>query len=613
MSKKNILLDNTADLENFLIENQWQIFTRKDIDYGLQIIVTDGSVTIPINLYTSGRIIVQGKNSNLKTLLTEWSNLQQAGLINRKETYVEIKQNRITKYLVITDNIDQIKKDAIAALPGELTFKEPKGVAELYRAEVHLTDKKVSVTQYKSGTLLIQGLSGNLFDSVCETLDEFLSQSFSDRASRFIPEDPSWSKTATYLEKPDAENEATQWLLEHFEKKVLEFLNPNDQQTLTSAAGVRNAILKTKQILEDYSVVVMPFAKVYEGFLIRLAIHFGMVETEKISKKSNAIEIGNWIEAIRKRIPDPKRYSEITDTLAAAWGCRNKAIHSDFVHPYNTLHSWEEAESEISTILRAMSRAHRLFIVESIKLQNENTNIETKTSEITTPLYDATTFSSSQEFSNSWIGVDESGKGDLFGPLVVGGVIVNPEIEVRLAKFGVRDSKTISDNQILELAKLIKELCEYEIQILLPPDYNVAYENHGYNLNELLAWAHAQVIVKLGRRMQVHHALSDQFGDKKWLKRALETEKCSILLEQHPKAESDMAVAAASIIARAAFVESILDFSQKSGLTIPLGSSALEVKETARIIFRRWGEKGLIRITKMHFKTIREIINESKS
>jgi ribonuclease HIII len=192
----------------------------------------------------------------------------------------------------------------------------------------------------------------------------------------------------------------------------------------------------------------------------------------------------------------------------------------------------------------------------------------------------------------------------------VAGVLLTPDTEITLARRGVRDSKTLSDAQILELAQLIRANCPVETLVLLPPDYNIAYEQHGRNLNRLLAWGHAQVITKLSQRMPVGKAISDQFGDESLLVEALAAEGCQITLEQRPRAESDLAVAAASVIARAEFVTAMQDYTQKAGLEIPLGASASQVKEIGKRIYRRWGRRGLERIAKIHFKTVQEIISE---
>ena len=206
---------------------------------------------------------------------------------------------------------------------------------------------------------------------------------------------------------------------------------------------------------------------------------------------------------IKDRIPDPKRYGEIAAGIEAAWKCRHKVIHSDAFFTLSVLKTFTDAEHEIITILRAMTRAFVVFFEEGLKLlpppkkEKEVKPIES------TPTPDAT----------SKIGVDEFGKGDLFGPLVVAGVITNPEIEFLLVKRGVRDSKALSDSTILELAPFIKENCPFDVLVLLPPEYNALYEKHG-NLNCLLAWGHAQVISNLSKKHKVTKAISDQFGDE---------------------------------------------------------------------------------------------------
>lgn len=208
------------------------------------------------------------------------------------------------------------------------------------------------------------------------------------------------------------------------------------------------------------------------------------------------------------------------------------------------------------------------------------------------------------------IGVDESGKGDVFGPLVVAAVRVTPEGERALVRRGVRDSKTLADVQIAELAGLIRAQCEYEVLELRPPEYNAAYERFGRNLNRLLAWGHARVIAALHARAPAARAISDQFGDARLVEGALRAEGCTIALEQRPRAESDVAVAAASVLARAAFVASMEEYAAKAGMAIPRGSSAPEVKDALRRIRARWGARGLERIAKMHFKTVAEVLAE---
>lgn len=672
---------NLKALEHLLKEKDWRIFSQKNIDYGHQVIVTDGTMRLPVNFYNTEKIVVQGKSSEMKTELIEWANLIQSGVKPESAGVVQTRQNRAGKYLVIPDNIENIRQ-VVLNLPGEVSVKETSGPAEVYRVEARCERDRVTITQYSSGTLMVQGLSSPHFDAVCEALDEHLTQSFSERATRFIAGETERTAVATYLEEPEAENEATRWLLEQIDSNVLKFLYENDRRTLLAAAGVRNAFQKTNQSLPDYSVVVMPFAKPFEGFIMRLAVHLELTTEDALKRKANEIEIGAWLNTIESRLPDVKRYGEIHAALESAWQCRHKALHSDFAHPLSTLKTFNEAEHEVATILRAMERAYRVFVEEDIKLapaalsakvkskpasesEAKHVKYEQVDREYLRKQLEADGFPVSVQSEgkrNEWeiietdlkiiaprahkgliivkgkrgaefcekyktiltgkssepkpatilarIGVDESGKGDLFGPLVVAGVVLTPDIEVTLARRGVRDSKTISDTRISELARLIRANCPIEVLTLLPPNYNIAYEQHGRNLNRLLAWGHAQVITKLSQRMPVGKAISDQFGDESLLVEALADEGCQITLEQRPRAESDLAVAAASIIARAEFVTAMQDYTQKSGLEIPLGSSARQVKEIGKQIYRRWGRRGLERIAKMHFKTVQELISE---
>lgn len=496
------------EFRKFVQEKNWQIIEEKDINHACQVIVADGAVRLPVNFFHTGKIMPQGKPCETKIAITEWANLMQSGILVTTDS-APISQNRISKYFVLPENFEKIH-EIIRNLSGEITEKEVSGPADVYRIENKLDGNRVTISQFNSGTLMVQGLSSVLFDNVCEILDVHLTQSLAERANRYLSGENERNTVTAYLEQPNAENESTQWLFQNIDKKVLSFLYENDQRTLLAAAGVRNAFQKSAENLPDYSVVVMPFAKPFEGFLVKLAIHLELTTEDALSKKSDESVVGTWVNQIKERIPDPKRYGEIAAGLEAAWKCRHKAMHSDAFFTLSVLKTFTEAEHEISTILRAMARAFVIFVEERLRLlPPPKREKEIKT---VAPVSNLDT--------KSKIGVDESGKGDLFGPLVVAGVITDPEIEILLVKRGVRDSKSLSDSTILELAPFIKEHCRVEVLVLLPPEYNALYEQHG-NLNRLLAWGHAQIISKLSKTQKIAKAISDQFGDESLVINAL--------------------------------------------------------------------------------------------
>lgn len=202
-------------------------------------------------------------------------------------------------------------------------------------------------------------------------------------------------------------------------------------------------------------------------------------------------------------------------------------------------------------------------------------------------------------------GIDESGKGDYFGPLVVAGVYADGRIGAALRKLGVCDSKLVgSSSRIRSLAEGIRRVpgIRFHLVSIGPERYNQLYPEFK-NLNRFLAWGHATVIEGLAAKVpDCPMALSDQFANPFVLKRALAAKKLSIRLEQRVRAESDVAVAAASILARERFVNWMDAAGEAAGMKLPLGASGQVVK-AARQLVAQHGEQMLPKVAKMHFKT----------
>jgi ribonuclease HIII len=199
------------------------------------------------------------------------------------------------------------------------------------------------------------------------------------------------------------------------------------------------------------------------------------------------------------------------------------------------------------------------------------------------------------------IGSDESGKGDYFGPLVIAAAFVTLEIEPDLKLMEVRDSKMISDGRVLELARDLRQVCKHSIVAIGPQRYNELYEKIR-NLNKLLAWGHARALENLLEQVNCDLAIADQFGDERFILNALLEKGKRIRLVQRPKAEEDLAVAAASILARAEFLTRLRRLSDEVGTSLPKGASP-SVELAARMVVKKHGRERLSTIAKMHFKT----------
>ena len=205
------------------------------------------------------------------------------------------------------------------------------------------------------------------------------------------------------------------------------------------------------------------------------------------------------------------------------------------------------------------------------------------------------------------IGIDESGKGDYFGPLVAAGVYVPTKEVGPLLKIGVRDSKKVSDGKVLELDRRIRSACVHEVVAIGPERYNSLYEKIK-NLNRLLAWAHARVLENLLDRVPCEYAMADKFGDERFIQNALMKKGRKIRLEQRVRAEEEeIAVAAASIVARAEFLRRLESLSGQFGVTLPKGAGP-QVDDAARAIVERLGADSLGRVAKLHFKTTKKVL-----
>jgi ribonuclease HIII len=208
------------------------------------------------------------------------------------------------------------------------------------------------------------------------------------------------------------------------------------------------------------------------------------------------------------------------------------------------------------------------------------------------------------------MGIDESGKGDFFGPLVIAAAYVNPTLVEGLRTLNVRDSKAITSDRVAEdLADKIAALLgdRFKIVTIGPAAYNTMYGKMR-NVNTLLAWGHARAIENLLEVVpDCPRALSDQFGPAHRIEKALMEKGQKIKLDQRPKAESDPAVAAASILARAGFLRGLRALGKKFDTTFPKGASA-QVRTAAQDLVARHGPGVLLETVKGHFRTTDEVL-----
>jgi len=205
-----------------------------------------------------------------------------------------------------------------------------------------------------------------------------------------------------------------------------------------------------------------------------------------------------------------------------------------------------------------------------------------------------------------YIGSDETGKGDFFGPLTVAAVYLDKELSARLKNIGVCDSKDLNDNQINDMSRTIEDVIanRFKVIIVEPIVYNEVYKKFN-NLNKMLDTLHFQAINPLLKKFECKNVIIDKFAKheleivKTWKNKPIEFKVVT-------KAERYTAVAAASILARAAFNKWFEQNRDETGDELPKGAS-FNVEKFAFQKKKIFGLKYFENKAKLHFKTIKKI------
>lgn len=467
-------------------------------------------------------------------------------------------------------------------------------------------DDKITVTQFLSGKLLLQGMDSALVTKIREIINSVEPISNKEEALTYIPQKEQ-AKTKQVIEQINGFDSYCDKARKVLSNDAYNYLAYIDKKQIVTAFGLLEAIKENAILLPLYNPVVYPVAKAFEGFILKMMIDKNAFTLEEYKNNPEIAEIGNWLRnhKFKKYIKDTRRDGYINNSLIAAWeGIRCEELHSDPARNPRSLDiiTVEQAEAKIGAVCNAITSAYNIIIKNGYT--EEEMLAHKKTIEETTPAF------KELPVFDCHIGTDESGKGDYFGPLVIAGVCITKKQEELLATLGVRDSKSNSDNKNKELAKKIEELLGktcVSIVCISPERYNSLYDEIGRNLNKLLGWGHARVMENLLSDNLCENAIADQFGDESIIKSALLAKGKSLNLIQSPKAERDIGVAAASILARARFLNELERLGKILGVTLSKGVNST-VESIAKNIYENGGLEKLKQFVKLHFQTTQKII-----
>lgn len=571
-------------------------FQETNVQYGIKFICENGSSFI---LYFS-----KGKTSKI---FFEKENEKTVSLIEKMCGEKEgITRQRIpisANYSISKSNQDLIQKKLEESFV--IVRKEVKRNTIKYIFEITENDEKVTVTQFLSGKLLLQGIDSVLVTRIREIICCVEPISNVEEALTYIPE-----KQQAHAKKVIDQIEGFDLYCDKAKRALSDdaynYLSIVDKKQIVTAFGLLEAIKENSIALPLYNPVVYPVAKAFEGFILKMMMDKKAFTLEEYKTNPEKAEIGNWLrnQKFAKYIKDNRRDGYINNSLIAAWeGIRCEELHSDPARPADSVDiiTVEQAEAKIGAVCTAITYAYQIivkngFSEEEMLAQKELINQNKR------EIKEIPSF-------NCHIGTDESGKGDYFGPLVIAGVFLTKEDEKKLAEIGVKDSKSNSDVKNKQLALEITSILgksHISVVCIRPERYNSLYAEMGNNLNKVLGWGHARAIENLLQDNICENVVSDQFGDESVIKSALLEKGKKIDLVQTPKGERDVGVAAASILARARFLDELEKLSNEAKFPLSKGVNTT-VEESARQIYKQGGMDRLKSFAKIHFKTTQKI------
>lgn len=204
-------------------------------------------------------------------------------------------------------------------------------------------------------------------------------------------------------------------------------------------------------------------------------------------------------------------------------------------------------------------------------------------------------------------GSDEAGKGDTFGGLAVCSVAVPADSIELLMSSRVADSKSLNDELIRTLAPWIKENFPYALRVLDPAEYNKGWADANRNVNRLLTQLHFECIEELHAQCGFDNAVVDRFSPSAPVSSRFRAVVPELKVFEVPRAERHAAVAAASIIARDAFLSGMEELSRQWAMDFPLGSGT-PVPPAMRGFVRLHSAADMRKVSKIHFKNVQNFL-----
>lgn len=348
-----------AYIDNYCQEKGYQV-AKSEVANGIKLEISNLSEKIPLVLYSSGSIVPQGSPNSflrkefeqLKAELDENPNLL-------KNTSVATIKSCTQKYEIILSELQNNIKDGLTSLGYSVDLQSNLNNNEIYRAKIQHSSMSLNIIQYKTGTLLIQGKQNTLFDEVCTLIEKVARPAGQEVVVRFIADNSDALDSFNALFNPELQNRATESVKAKIGFDAFAFLEEHDQKYLVASECLRLCNIP----LPEFSPIVMPASKAFEGFTKKLVISLGILDSNYFaSKTANFSIVKDKNQPRTKAVIDKDRYAEtyLSRLILSLDMFRNFMLHSDD-STVTKVNTFGEAEGKLNDLFKELKELYHYF------------------------------------------------------------------------------------------------------------------------------------------------------------------------------------------------------------------------------------------------------------
>jgi hypothetical protein len=333
---------------------------KTEVANGIKLEISNLSEKIPVTIFDTGKMLPQGSPKSL--LFQEFQKLktdleQNPDLL--KNTGTTLIKSCNQKYEIIITELQNAIKDELNTLKYEVDLQTNSNANEIYRAKIQNNNMNLSLIQYKSGTLLLQGKQNSLFDDICSMIEKIAKPTDREIVVRFIADNSNALDSFNATFNPDLQSRAEENIKINIGIDAFNFLEDHDKKYLVASECLRLC----KVPLPEFSPIVMPASKSFEGFTKKMVIGLGIEDAAYFQyKNANFARLKDKTQPRTKAVIEKERYAEtfLSRLILSLDMFRNFMLHSDD-SSVTKINSFTEADSKLDELLKEFKEIYDYF------------------------------------------------------------------------------------------------------------------------------------------------------------------------------------------------------------------------------------------------------------